>query len=987
MAKKDVRLQGEAELRISDDKLTAEIHFSKKKDGREWSAEDIVQLLKDNKISYGFKEEDVRQQLKIAGEKKDPVVIFKAAKGEAPVNMKAEEAQYAELEIPEELMMVIAQKLELCEPPSIHKTIVNKIKKQKTVKKKSSLPFIKDKEETVEYTEDDVRQEKVYVDPTVEAYGYVHSGAPVASIFPSQPGEPGKNIFGDQVPPKTLPDPFFYHGENTSKSGHEIKAEATGIVRQGINWCDIVPFRGHVWNIELSDDKATCLLNFDPGDALVEAPGYKQIVEQIESLEYPMETIMPEGQIMALISQAIEDQEAIAGKAISDSQDAHFEIQVDENKLKATLQVRKGRGDGKPLVLKELGNAINKSGLVIADKAKLKEDILEYYNSPELELRNYVLAEGVPPKEGPEQAVDWSARFLDEKEYLDLKKEIEEQRELIERNEDGSLFPLGEIDSLAYVEAEQRIVTFGPPQKGDPGKDVYGNPVEGLMGKSLDFILADAVEKKDNIIITTRAGLLEKAEVEDSVHLRVRPRRDSRISVDISDDRLEARLSIDPGEGSGAGLNEKKIRDGIEAAGVTKGIEEGVLSAAIASVLEGEKVENLLFARGQEPDLGGTEQLEFLITIASDSKVTIRKDGSADFKNKDNMTRVTKDQAIARITPPPKEPVPGFDVSGKELQPPGEQKLNLQISGNIRREEQEDKTVILYSVIDGELRYEKNQLDVLAVHTVQGNVGLDTGNIKFPGTVQVAGNVESGFFIMSNADIKIMGGVDRALLSAGGDILIQGGVKGGGKSLLRSKQNIMASFVEQCTVLAVQDMKIAKSCFRSNIKCNGRLVMGDKSTIVGGTVKVKNGLTVSNLGSERGIPTKVHFGQDYLVEDQVNVQEKEIKKIQLQIAETDAALQKTAKAADKKNLAALANRKTKLIKLMQKRNVHLFNLKERFEQHFESELLVNGSLYPGVVLESHGRDFEVVKEQKNVRISFDTKLGRIKIEEHDKKED
>jgi uncharacterized protein (DUF342 family) len=986
MAKKDIRLQGEAELSISADKLSADIKFRKKKEGQEWSADELVALLSEAGIKHGFKEADVAEQLKIAGEKKDAEVVLKAARGDAPEHMKPEEPQYAQLDIPEDLMMAVPDKLEESPPPNIHKVIVDKIKKTKTVEKKPKLPFGKTKEETVEYTEDQTRREKVYVDPTVEAYGYVQAGSLIASILPSQPGSSGKDIYGETVQPIVIPDPYFYHGENTVKNGHEIRAEATGIVRKGTNWCDVVPFTNHDWSIELSDDKATCMLRFVPGDPLLEIPAYDQIVEQITGLDYPMDTIMPEGEIMALIRESVDTRLPINHKPISDSQDAHFEILVTEDKLKATLNVRKGRGDGQPLILKDLGKAIKDSGLVLSDREQLKADINEYYKSADLELRDYVLAEGVPPKEGPEQAVDWSARFLDEKEYLDLKKEIEEQRDLIEKNEDGSSFPLDQIDELAYVEAEQRIVTMGQAQKGEPGRDVYGNPVEGLMGKSLEFVLADQVEQKDNIIITTRAGLLEKAVVDDVVHLRVRPRRDSRINVEISDDRMQAWLSIDPGEGSGAKLSEKKIRDGIESAGVTKGINNEVLDKAIEAVLSGEKVERIPFAQGAEPDLGGREQLEFLLQLASNAAVTIREDGSADYRNKDNMTRVTKDQAIARITPPPKKPTPGFDVSGKEILPPGEQALNIQVSERIRQEEQEDHTVILYSTIDGELKYEKNAMDVLAVHTVQGNVDLNTGNIKFPGTVQVAGNVESGLYIMSNADIKIMGGVDRALLSAGGDILIQGGVKGGGKSLLRAKQNILASFIEQATVLAVQDIKIAKSCFRSNVKCNGKLMMGDSSTIVGGTVKVKHGLEVSNLGSERGIHTRVHFGQDYLVEDQVNVQEKEIKKIQLQIAEIDAEIQKAAKTQEKQRLAALANKKTKLIKLMQKRGVHLFNLKERFEQHFESQLIVSGSLHPGVILESHGREFEVNKEQKNVSISFDTEAGRIKIEEREKKD-
>lgn len=981
MAKKDIKLQGNTELIVDEHKLVAEIRFSKNSDGKEWSAEDIAKVLTDAGIRYGYKEDDIAEQLKIAGEKNEGTITFKAAKGEPAVAMKAEEPQYAQLDIPESLADAIPQKLESCSPPIIQKKVVDKVKKTKTVLKKSPLPFMPAKEEQVEYTEETARVERVYVDPTVESYSYVKEGALIASLFASTPGEAGKNIFGDKVPPKSIPDPYFYCGEHCERSGNDIRATASGILRKGSNWCDVIPFSGHTWSIALSNDQATCYLRFTPGDPLIDPPEYKEIISAIEELPYPLDTIMPEGEICALIQTSIEQGFPLYNKAISNSLDAKFEIDVDEDGLKAVLNVRKGRGDGRPLVLKEVGSAINRLKLQIPDKATLKKDILDFYNSPEIELRDYIITEGRPPKQGGDQPVEWSARFIDEKEFLDLKREIDDQRELIQQNEDGSIFPLDAIDALAYVENEQRIVTFGTAQKGEPGMNVYGNPIDGLMGTTYNFVLAGSVEQKDNMIIATRAGLLERAIVEQSIYLRIRPRRDSRISIEISEDRLQAFLSIDPGEGSGAKLSEKEIRDSIEAAGVVRGILEADLSAIIERVLNGDKVEHELFAKGKAAQGGDNESLEFLLNVSSGGNVTIRNDGRADFKNRDNMTRVTKDQAVARICPPEKQPVPGFDVSGKELNTDGAGKLNLSIGEVFRQELQPDQTIILFSTIDGELLYENNRLDVLAVHTVKGNVGLSTGNIKFAGTVQVAGNVESGFYIMSESDIKIKGSVDRGLLSSGGDILIQGGVKGGGKTLLRSKQNIMASFIEQSTILSVHDIKIQKSCFRSNVKCNGRLIMGDKGSIIGGVIKVKNGLVATSIGSERGVPTKIHFGQDYLVEDQVGVQEKEIKKMQLQVAEVDAAIQKAKSGQQTASLRELANQKTKLMKLIQKRSVHLFNLKERFEQHFDSELIVNGEIYPGVVLESHGRELEVNRLYKQVTISFDTTSGRISIQE------
>lgn len=982
MAKKEIKLQGSPQLIIEDDKLQARIQFTKSTEGPDWNGEKIINLLREKAIRYGFKEDDIAEQLKIAGEKSGKEVSFIAAKGDPATDMRPEEPEYAELTIPEELAQPISEKLQLSSSPDIQKKNVTKVKKQKTVQKKSPIPFMPSKEELASYTEEEVSFEKVYVDPTVESYSYVTEGELIAQIHPVTPGIPGKDIFGDIIQPKNLPDPYFYNGENTTRTGSDIRADLSGILRRGSNWTDVVPFRGHEWDIRLSEDKATCLLDFHPGDSLVPLPEYSQIRGRIEELEYPMDTIMPEGEIANLLKHSLEHQTAIVAKAISDSQDAHFEITVSEDGLRAELQVRKGRGDGHPLVLKELGKAINASGISIADRAQLKQDILEYYNSPELELTNYLLAEGKAPKEGAEQPIDWSARFLDEKEYLDLKKEIDDNRDELQTDEDGGKFPLDSIDALAYVEDEQRIVTLGQAQKGEPGVDVYGKTIEGLLGRSVDFVLHDSVERKDNIIITRRAGLLERASVEHVYHLRVRPRRDSRITVNLRNDAMEASISIDPGEGSGAVLTEQLIRDSIEADGVVKGIDEELLKDLIQRSLQGEKIQDEVFARGVAPEEGEGEAVDFLISLADNEKVTIREDGSADFKTKNTMTRVSSDQAIARITPPKTEPIPGWDVYGRTLDPGDASGSSMEISDKFRRENQEDGTVILYATVDGELLNKDGKLDLLEVHTVQGNVGMETGNIKFPGTVQVAGNVENGFYVMSNEDIKIMGAVDRALLSAGGDILIQGGIKGGGKSLLRSKQNILAAFVEQATILSVQDMKIQKSVFRSNVKCNGKLIMGDKSSIIGGVVKVKDGLEVHNLGSERGVQTRIHFGQDYLVEDQIHVQEKEIKKFQMQIAEADATMKQLAKERNQQKLKEVFNKKTKLLKMMEKRNLHLFNLKERFEQHFESKLVVRGNLHSGVVLESHGREMEIMKEKKNVIIAFDTGLGRINIQEN-----
>ena len=69
--------------------------------------------------------------------------------------------------------------------------------------------------------------------------------------------------------------------------------------------------------------------------------------------------------------------------------------------------------------------------------------------------------------------------------------------------------------------------------------------------------------------------------------------------------------------------------------------------------------------------------------------------------------------------------------------------------------------------------------------------------------------------------------------------------------------------------------------------------------------------------------------------------------------------------------------KVKMVKLLEKRTHRIFDLREKFEAHVASEVRVRGTVFPGVILESHNRFFEVRSKKTKVAFSFDLQLGRI----------
>ncbi|MFW6228877.1 MAG: FapA family protein, partial [Alkalispirochaeta sp.] len=283
----------------------------------------------------------------------------------------------------------------------------------------------------------------------------------------------------------------------------------------------------------------------------------------------------------------------------------------------------------------------------------------------------------------------------------------------------------------------------------------------------------------------------------------------------------------------------------------------------------------------------------------------------------------------------------------------------------------------------GEVVYEKNRIAVQTSHTIQGDVDMKIGNIKFPGTITIGGTVRSGFYVVSGGDIRIAGGVEGALLSADGDILIKQGVKGAGKAVLRSKRNIMSTFVELATVLSVGDVTLTSSIVRSRIKCNGKITFqGEKGRIIGGQIRARNGLHVLSVGSPRGIKTHVSFGQDYLIADLIEKEEKEIEKVKRRITQVDISMRKLEKEGSRNEaLQKLRKEKVQLLKLMEKRGLRLFTLRERFEQHYPSRIVVTGEVHTGTVFESHGRTYEITTPRKGIAVEFNSETGNIDVNE------
>ncbi len=967
-------MKGNLKLEFNKNKTTANLVFSPAADGEEWTEKRIKALLEAEGVREGIKSDKIKEAEE-AILKTEVEINILVAESEAPVPKSEGSYQWENLEIPSDLSTDAERVFKVAFDPEITRDRIKKIKVQKKVEKKSKLPFGKAKGGVVTTIQEKIIKEPVAVNPEVLMTGWADPGDILATRGEAEEGKPGISVLGEELQPQTME---FFPGKGIKIINNELIAEYSGFIRKGKNWIEIIPFKRNFWSVSLSKDKSTALLKIFPEARQTSSPSSESIIDKAVSLGVPRENIISESVISRIINETISSGSLLENFHLTVDKDSSFSVTASENAMKGLLTMVKGSGNGKILKLNDVGEAIKKSGFSGLDFTRIKEDILAFYKSSSLEMKDYVLVEGKAPEAGEEVTFSIECEMMNIKELdahkEEIKKDYGKRKPIgIESLDD---YPVENCKNIGLIAEDGTAVIFSSSKPGASGKDIYGKVLPGLPGATPNLTLLENLIRKKDEIASEIDGFLDLFESEDGTVLRVRPAKNELIEIEISEDKMEAFLSIT--ENIGEPITAEEIKEKLVSAGVIKGLKEDILQKAVETSTEGQSLERLVIAAGEVPVEPGTSRLNMKIVVADDTAVTLRSDGSADFKNQDRITSITKGDLIGVIQSPKTEARDGWDVCGATIEAKEAPPLKTEIGNGIQKEEGKDGDISLIAKVSGELIREGDKLFINEFHLVKGDVDLKQGNIKFLGSVKIGGSVTQGFFVMSGGEVQIAGGVEAALVSAGESIIIGQGVVGGGKAILRSKQDIELAFAEQATLLAVGNIKAKNSCLRCKIKCNGKLLLvGDKGNLIGGNTKTTGGIDVGNLGNDKGIKTEVSFGQNYLIQDRIELEEKEVEKIKTQIAKLDMTMHQLEKEGSKAKLKNARLQKVKMMKIMEKRGVRLFTLRERFEEHFPSEIKVRGTLYPGVILESHGRYHEITSEKKNLIITFNLQTGKI----------
>lgn len=497
--------------------------------------------------------------------------------------------------------------------------------------------------------------------------------------------------------------------------------------------------------------------------------------------------------------------------------------------------------------------------------------------------------------------------------------------------------------------------------------DVYET---GFSLKDFDAI----IKQNSRIKLTSFQALRAALEQENSMRIEIGIWLPV-LMLSVSKDGMSASLKIND-EKDDLIQNEEQLNRQIAVIANQMGLRCELKKVTVKDVTTEKKI---IIGEGIQPEKGKDAEISYFESPIK--KPVIREDGRADYFDMNFICEIEKDQWLGEKVPAT-EGESGVNVFGEIVSSVAGKDANLKYDPNSIYESSEAGHTVLRAKHNGVLDASNGVIQLLQHLTINGDVGVETGNIDFKGSILIKGTVSPGFSVRALGDLSIEGmtGVTGAefIESLSGDINIRGGVFGNGTMVVRSGKNIYAKHANDVTFEAMEDIYVSNYAMGSKLYAKNIYLDEHKGKIIGGEAEVTQCIKVAYSGNAHERITKLSVIVPDRVERMAEARaiaveseelKKEFKKQEVYVAQLEPFVDKM----NQDQRMAFENSRQQLLTL-KKRILHL---DERIQmillsirQLGKEEIAIMQQAYPGTVLQI-GKHSTMLRKQT---------CGRFKVE-------
>ncbi|MDX9871952.1 MAG: FapA family protein [Clostridia bacterium] len=228
-------------------------------------------------------------------------------------------------------------------------------------------------------------------------------------------------------------------------------------------------------------------------------------------------------------------------------------------------------------------------------------------------------------------------------------------------------------------------------------------------------------------------------------------------------------------------------------------------------------------------------------------------DGSVDFHDLNLIQTVEEDALLVEKTPP-QPGKSGMTVLGEERKALQGKDIRLPGGQNTKAAENGGK---LLAAKAGHIVYANKKVNIYSSYEVKGDVDFNIGNIHFPGTVMVYGNVKTSFKVEATGDVVIYGNLE-GMVKTDGNLQVKKGIVRGQAAVLG---NIYARYIENSSVESKENIIVTEAIMHSTTTAARKVIVGGrKGLLVGGKCCAGEEIQARNIGSALGTVTTLEVG-------------------------------------------------------------------------------------------------------------------------------
>jgi uncharacterized protein (DUF342 family) len=321
----------------------------------------------------------------------------------------------------------------------------------------------------------------------------------------------------------------------------------------------------------------------------------------------------------------------------------------------------------------------------------------------------------------------------------------------------------------------------------------------------------------------------------------------------------------------------------------------------------------------------------------------------------------------------------GMDVFGQSILPPRSIPFEKAAGKNTER-----KGVDILSVLatkDGKLSMAGGVPEVTDTLEIRDDVSLKTGNIDFPGSVEIQGDLRDNMEIRADGNVDISGTVEDGCITSGGAIVVHGGFTGSGKGVIKSKlSSVTIGHIRNQRIESHSNIIVYNEIINALLCAKNSIVMKTpEHSVIGGHLKAYSSIELSNVGNPGGVKTILEVGKDFEVELELDEKRALLKSMSEDLEFLENVFIKLHNQVRSNPAVTLEIRlleqRTKgilqfIYKLREPLNAEIRILESRLYNPGDCFVHVRGCAYPGTVLKYKDRIHIVSELAKEKRWLF-----------------